>query len=138
MRVSISNNRNSLEYGDNYFVINRDDFYEYVDQKDFECRNSLTIVSAYHESWFEAENAFLPPILFIHQGKIQFINGRHRTALLFESLVEIPVIFLSPNAKKFSTIEEILSNKELINKLAKPLQLDQHFEFPDLPIRNLD
>ncbi len=137
MRVSISKNRSSIESGDKYFVLNRDYFSEYVDQEDFHCRKSLRIEHVYHEGWFETENKFRPPILYFDNGKIHFINGRHRTALLFEFLSDIPVIFLSPDAKPRVTDEEIRFNFGLLNKIAKPMISDQCFEFPDLSIRDL-
>jgi hypothetical protein len=137
LRVSISKNRSSLESGDRYYVLNRDYFNEYVDKEDFDCRKSLTIEQAYHKNWFEIENKFLPPILFFYNGKIQFINGRHRTALLFESLSEIPVIFLSSDAKFGATDEEVRLNLELLNKITKPMDSDQCFEFPDFAIKDL-
>ncbi|WP_119969753.1 hypothetical protein [Shewanella japonica] len=137
MRVSVSKNRNSLESGDEYFLLNRDAFYEHVDREDFECRKSTIIEATYHENWFEIDNAFLPPILFIKDGKVKFINGRHRTALLFSYLTEIPVIFLSPSASRFASATEVIENKSLIGKLVQSLKPDRLFEFPDLPVKNL-
>ncbi|WP_133468027.1 hypothetical protein [Paraglaciecola marina] len=137
MRVSISKNRSCLDSGDRYYVLNRDYFNEYVDKEDFNCRKSLSIEQAYHKNWFEVENKFLPPILFFYNGKLQFINGRHRTALLFEFLSEIPVIFLSPDAKLRITDDEVRFNLGLLNKIAKPMESAQCFEFPDFAIKDL-
>ena len=137
MKVFISKKRSSVESGDEYFVLNRDDFNEYVDRDDFNCRKAVHLEHKFHKNWFDSDNKFLPPILYFNRRKIQFINGRHRTALLFEFLPEIPVIFLSPDAKLRVTNEEKRFNVGLLYKIAKPMLSRQYFEFPNFPIKNL-
>ncbi|EJV9415944.1 hypothetical protein BOO22_21100 [Vibrio cidicii] len=136
MRISISKNRSSLESGDKYFVLSREVFFDYVDLEDFECRKSNTIEPAYHRHWFEAETMFLPPIMYFKDGKIRFINGRHRTALLFDHLSEIPVIFLSAGASCFASTGEIEHTQMLMDSMLNPLDVDKYFDFPTLPIVN--
>ncbi|HAS8552180.1 TPA: hypothetical protein I7777_21915 [Vibrio vulnificus] len=134
MRVSISKNRSSLESGDEYFVLSREVFFDYVDIEDFECRKSQTIEPAYNLRWFEAETMFLPPIMYFKGGKIRFINGRHRTALLFDYLSKIPVIFLSAGASRLASTVDIEHTQMLMDSLLNPLDVDKHFDFPTLPI----
>ncbi|HGS4466414.1 TPA: hypothetical protein ACMDWH_002919 [Vibrio metschnikovii] len=136
MRVSISKNRPSLESGDDYFVLSREVFFEYVDLEDFECRKSKTIEPVYNQNWFEVETMFLPPIMYFKDGRIRFINGRHRTALLFEYLSEIPAVFLSASASRFASAAEIENNQILMDSVLIPLNLDKFFNFPVLPITN--
>ncbi|SEF92975.1 hypothetical protein [Vibrio hangzhouensis] len=134
MRISISKNRSSLESGDGYFVLSRDVFFDHVDIEDFECRKSSMIEPAYHQNWFEAETMFLPPIMYFKDGKIRFINGRHRTALLFDYLTEIPVVFLSADASRFASTMEIERTQMLLDRLLTPLDVHKYFDFPTLPI----
>ncbi|MEZ9302984.1 hypothetical protein BCT94_04045 [Vibrio breoganii] len=136
MRISVSKNRSSLESGDKYFVLSRGVFFDHVDNEDFTCRKSSTIEPAYHQNWFEAEAMFLPPIMYFKDGKIRFINGRHRTALLFEFLTEIPVVFLSADASRFTSTIEIERTQMLMDRLLTPLNVHKYFDFPTLPIVN--
>ena len=134
--VSISHNRSCLESNDGYFILNRQSFLKYVNVDDFECRKSKKITPAYHQNWFENENNFLPPIMYFKDGKISFINGRHRTALLYNYLNEIPVIFLSASASYFSSPTEINHNQKLMDQVLNPIDLNTYFNFPNLPIIN--
>ncbi|ELV8627132.1 hypothetical protein QNF03_003839 [Vibrio cidicii] len=133
MKVSISRNRPSLESGDDYFVLSREVFFEYVDREDFECRKSIKIEPVYNQDWFDIDSMFLPPIMYFKDGRIRFINGRHRTALLFDYLSEIPVVFISASSSRFASTAEIQSTQRLMDSVLLPIAIDKCFNFPTLP-----
>ena len=137
MRVLISKNRSSLETDDGFFTITRQAFHLNVDTNDFVCRKVRDIEHVFSVDWFDEGEPlhFHPPICFIKNGKIKFINGRHRTELLLKYLEKIPVIFLSHKASAFSSVDEQLKIKEMIERICEPLKSGTSFNFPELPLR---
>ena len=118
---------------DEPYWVTRETFLSAFDQEDFKFREVLGIHHAYLSDWFhtqEKEKVFFSiPTVSIVSGKTQFINGRHRTAVLLAHLEEIPIAFamnhLMPDARRVA---------ESIPK--RPLSLSEPFFLPDLPICN--
>ncbi len=112
------------------FWVNRSSILKYFNQADFHCRESRNVVSAYLTEWFHTpEDGILrfnlPTVQFLTgTGMTEFINGRHRTAVLMQYLNEIPIAFseVSPPPHEF------LSQLSL-----RPLSLHESLELPDLP-----
>lgn len=68
---------------------------EYVVSKDMKCRNTDIVEDAYHRDWFyeyEGEVYFTPPSAYIENGRILFIDGRHRSILLARYLKKFPFL----------------------------------------------
>lgn len=116
---------------DEPYWVTRETFLSAFNQEDFTFREVLNIDYAYLSDWFHTkENTelyFSLPTVGVVSSKTQFINGRHRTAVLLAHLEEIPVAFamddLNPDARRF--IENIPK---------RPLSLTESFFLPDLPI----
>ena len=104
-------------------------FRQHFDQEDFLFRESISIKPLYLDEWFytpaDGIRRFVLPTVQIVSGKTQFINGRHRTAVLLGYLENLPIAFSlqNPAAKVF------LSRLPLL-----PLAIDKLIELPDLPI----
>lgn len=112
---------------DKAFWITKETFEHEFDQQDFLFRSVQLVDSNYSKHWFyidnEGRNRFLLPTVQIVSGATQFINGRHRTAVLFSKIHKIPMAFSAGGAQD----------------LAQSLLLDavpegEPIEFPDLPI----
>lgn len=103
-------------------------FRQYFDQEDFLCRESVRINPLYLDDWFytptDGIRRFLLPTVQIINGKTQFINGRHRTAVLQKYLENLPIAFLQNH-----------ESKDFLSRLSLPLlAIDKLIELPDLPI----
>ncbi len=95
------------------------------------------IEDCYHKEWFsviDGKAYFIPPAIYIDNGKILFINGRHRAILLARHSEEFPVLvgFLDlehcggiAKESSFATLEKI-----------KAGEISEHsnFKLPDLAI----
>jgi hypothetical protein len=80
---------------DRVILVSSKKLMKYVDEADLECRNSKVIEDLYHKDWFFSYNDepyFTPPAIYIDDGKILFINGRHRAILFARHLEEFPVL----------------------------------------------
>ena len=114
---------------DQPFWVTRESFYQHFDQADFRCRESQQISLSYLASWFFAKSDgslhfMLPTVRFV-AGKTQFINGRHRAAVLLHHLDEIPLAFAF----------NVLSDSSVFYCLDKrPLNITTTIELPDLPV----
>ena len=88
------------------FWVPRGAFYEHFDQSDFHCREVLNVDIAYSTQWFEeAENGqlhFLLPTVRLASGKTEFINGRHRTAVLLSRCSRVAIAFAGAEAVSFA------------------------------------
>ena len=115
---------------DQPFWITREKFFEQFDQDDFYRREIASVQPTYLAAWFgnytSGARFFRIPTVGLLSSGTQFVNGRHRAAVLLNFLDEIPVAFaLNP-----------LSNRLLFGKLEKrPLDLTQLIFLPDLPVR---
>lgn len=115
---------------DQPFWIPRSAFLTQFDQHDFNAyRDVANVAHAYRRDWFykrEKRLEFILPVVSFVRDKTQFINGRHRTAVLLNYLPELPLalasILLSPNHVKL---------KGAISK--RPLDQAIPFELPELP-----
>lgn len=113
---------------DRIFLVRAADLVNYFDEHDLACRDSDTILDYYHPNWFDQDDEdgsfFTPPAFYFKNGRVIFINGRHRTLLLIKYLRFLPVLLTKSDAHNLHMISQI-SEKEL----------DEGFEFhlPALP-----
>ena len=114
---------------DKPYWIKRESFLAFFDHTDFMCREVSDVSPSYLSAWFHEQPNnlpffYLPTVTFV-SGKTQFINGRHRTAVLLPHLSELPMAFhLS-----------ILGSNALLAQLDKrPLNLEEVIMLPRLPI----
>jgi len=112
---------------DRAFWVTHDVFYSEFNQKDFYFRNKELVDNNYSKHWFFLDKSgvhwFLLPTIQMISGSTQFINGRHRTAVLIQNIDRLPMAFSGGGAIAF----------------AKSLRLEPiadicQIEFPDLPI----
>lgn len=122
---------------DEPYWVTREAFLQHFDQDDFLCRESVNITHSYLAEWFYTHTdgtlRFMLPTVGFDAGKAQFINGRHRTAVLLQYLEEIPVAFALPD--KVASALSAEKAQDFLRRLAlKPLNLNEFIELPDLPI----
>jgi hypothetical protein len=117
------------KYDDEPFWVSREVFLQHFDQDDFHDRGSKDVVHSYLAEWFHTPTDgtprfMLPTVQFI-AGKTQFINGRHRTAVLMLYLDELPIAFAFHGGEA----------RDFLRRLAlRPLDLYEFIELPDLPV----
>jgi hypothetical protein len=108
-----------------------------------QCENDLThresdiILNAYHKGWFFDNFAyFTPPAAEIINGKIIFINGRHRTILLAQHLALFPFLIGNIDRDNRGNKPKASSLKILDN--IKICDIEEHsiFILPDLKFGN--
>ncbi|MEW8262888.1 MAG: hypothetical protein AB2736_11040 [Candidatus Thiodiazotropha taylori] len=91
-----------------------------------EFRDVRVVERNYAKQWFYLDQSgilrFSLPVIDYYNGSTEFINGRHRTAVLFNELDRIPMA-LSQRATKV-----LLSRSALT-----PLRENEQFILPDLP-----
>lgn len=111
--------------------VTKSTFYETFDQTDFFIREIHDVEDAYLGEWFYEENGetrFLLPTVGLVAGRTQFINGRHRTAVLLRHLDELPIAFAVDHLDAIA--------RGIIGAIPKrPLNLTQHIFLPDLPVK---
>ncbi|NBB80420.1 MAG: hypothetical protein GVY36_13430 [Verrucomicrobia bacterium] len=111
------------------FWVSRDTFCEKCDQSDFRCREVLHVDIIFSQQWFEdnenGQLCFLLPTVRLASGKTEFINGRHRTAVLLSTCNRVPIAFAGPDAVSFA---ESLA----LNRIAA----EREIQLPDLEIVN--
>ena len=111
---------------DKPFWVTRKVLLEHFNQQDLLCRESNKVTSAYLKDWFcppvgGIARFKLPTVQFI-AGRTQFINGRHRTAVLLRYLEHVPIAFaLATNGRELDGWPPL-----------RPLDLNQHIDLPDL------
>lgn len=115
---------------DQPFWIRRDSFFRQFDQLDFRCREIGSVQNAYLADWFELHPSgmkyFKISTVALVSSGTQFMNGRHRAAVLLNFLDEIPIAFAVHH----------LSNMHLFKSLEKRhLDLTQEILIPDLPVK---
>lgn len=80
---------------DEPFWVSREAFAIHFDQDDFVHERVVReVTSAYRREWFPHINGvakFQIAVVTFVGGKTQFINGRHRTAVLLPHLKELPI-----------------------------------------------
>lgn len=120
---------------DRLILVRSDTFLQCVDKLDFECRSSEVINDLYQRSWFFSYNDepyFIPPAIYILNGKILFLNGRHRTTLLARHLEVFPVLVGNLDMDHCGrTARE--SSLEMLEKIKLgEIQEHSNFNLPDL------
>jgi hypothetical protein len=116
---------------DEPFWVSRAVFLLAFDQVDFVCREAQNIAPAYRSEWFErsdpTEPRFILPVVQVVAGKTQFINGRHRSAVLLAHLEELPVAFATGHLDAKARL--------ILDAIPKrPLSRSEYMILPDLPI----
>ncbi len=96
-------------------------------------RDAKKLVNKYKPEWFYTlggDKHFSPPVVKIQNGKLYFINGRHRFGVLREFMTVIPIscagIFDSLNNEQTNLSRSTL--KKLGNRISGAVDL----EIPDL------
>ena len=118
---------------DEAFWVSKEVFLSRFNQEDFACRECLDVEQHYLDSWFyddDGKRFFILPVVQIVGGKTQFINGRHRLAVLLPHLDRFPVGFCfqslgTPDAAKRQTILEWG---------IEPMSMNIPFVLPRLPV----
>ena len=81
-----------------------DNLKKILDTKDIENRESPLIKDYYLSDWFriskDLELLFIPPIIWVENKKIEFLNGRHRTSLLSGHLDVFPMALKFPSDRR--------------------------------------
>ena len=80
---------------DRLILVNSAKLMAHIDQEDISCREANTIKDEYHKDWFHESSGvtyFTPPAAYIENGRIKFINGRHRCILLARHLQTFPFL----------------------------------------------
>ncbi|MDG9672099.1 hypothetical protein ONV78_30480 [Hahella sp. CR1] len=119
---------------DRLILANAEKLISFTDRADLLCRNSQRIDDAYHKDWFfefNGESYFTPPAVYIQEGVIKFINGRHRTILLARYLTLFPVLVGHldldhhggvPRQESIDALNEIMTS-----------EFEEHATFSNLP-----
>jgi hypothetical protein len=117
---------------DQAYWVSRDTFFRLFDQNDFACRQRLDVLPRYRSDWFWRRDGsllfHLPTVQFAGRpadGHTEFINGRHRTAVLIQYLQRLPLALVMPFRMHEEGLSEITAHR---------LRMDQPLELPDLPI----
>ena len=105
-------------------------------------RNTEVIEDLYHPDWFfeyKGEEYFKPPAVYIEDGIIKFINGKHRTQLLSKYLDTFPLLIgnldrdcdgETPTAKSIAVLNEITADQFIEHSVFKNLP---ELDFGDFP-----
>jgi len=100
-------------------------------QTDFFIRQVQEVEDGYLAEWFyerNGETRFLLPTVGLVAGRTQFVNGRHRTAVLLRHVDEVPMAFAVGHLDATA--------RGVIDSIPKrPLDLAQYIVLPDLPVK---
>jgi hypothetical protein len=115
---------------DRPFWIRRADFLGHVHMQNYMCREVQWVYPyAYLKDWFrdnEGVRFFSLPSVWLNDGRITFINGRHRTAVLSEHLEMLPMAAITNGGD---------GDDALFNSIKyADLKLDGVIQVPDLPV----
>lgn len=112
---------------DSPYWVSREIFEREVDQADFRCREQELVEGNYSKHWFfvdaEGRNRFMLPTVNLISGRTQFINGRHRTAVLLERMGSVPIAFVDGGAVALA-----------IRLGPEPVSISEAINLPNLPI----
>ena len=113
---------------DTAFWVSKDKFFECFDQHDFVFyRDIKSVTQGYLKDWFytnpNGTKCFVLPTVSFVNDKTQFINGRHRTAVLLEHLNELPFAFAKPLDGNMTPIFNIVDRR---------VDLHESIQLPDL------
>jgi hypothetical protein len=113
---------------DRPFLIKREEFMRCVDTENFACRDSATVQDRYLAAWFhwiDGECFLNLPAFYLRNGRVFFINGRHRTVLLSRHLDRLPMALTQIDRESEPTLEALIN---------RPLSEGEGILLPDLPI----
>ena len=115
---------------DEPFWIPREAFLAHFDQEEFVGNRAVRdVTQAYRRDWFKdgcGRLEFILPSVSYVKDKTQFINGRHRIAVLLQHMPELPIALATYQ----------FSPRQLCLRAAIPsrtLDLSMPFELPGLP-----
>ena len=115
---------------DEVYWLTKAKFLGFFDQYDFNFYREVENVAPYYlDNWFyknSGVNYFCVPTVLFNRGATQFINGRHRTAVIFNEIDIIPMAFAEGEAQNFA--KRIGLTK---------LKNNEVFVLPKLPFRSL-
>jgi hypothetical protein len=111
------------------YWVSRQTFLSLLDQDDFEFRDCLDVLPRYRSNWFFRHEAgklfFILPVVQCVNGRTQFINGRHRTAVLLRYLERVPLALMTPFRMNEEGLKQITGH---------PLNLSEPLDLPNLPV----
>jgi hypothetical protein len=114
---------------DSSYFIPKDKFLILFDQSDFTNRKCQNVRSEYRSDWFVKndynENCFILPVVAFINNRTQFINGRHRTAVLLKYMDLIPLTLAYPFSMTKHHLNQITT---------KPIKKNDFIDLPDLPM----
>lgn len=114
---------------DKVYWVTKSEFEAHFDQHDFVENRDVRQVSKYYlEDWFcDVDGAihFLVPTVQFVNGYTQFINGRHRTAVIYSVTDRAPIAFPKGASQEFANSSGFVE-----------LALDERIELPDFPIKS--
>lgn len=100
----------------------------HIDKEDINYREANIVEDKYHRNWFfksKGETYFTPPAAYIENGRIIFINGRHRCILLMCHLMNFPFLI--------GSIDSTHKSLEVINNICvTDLEENAIFSLPEL------
>ena len=115
---------------DEIFWLTKAKFLEFFDQHDFNFYREVKKVEPYYlNDWFyqnSGVNYFCVPTVLFSRGVTQFINGRHRTAVIFNEIDIIPMAFAERAAQSFAKSIGLMKLKN-----------NEQFVLPKLPLKSL-
>jgi hypothetical protein len=114
---------------DRPFWIRRADFLGHVHMQNYMCREVQWVANAYLKDWFRDDQGmrfFSLPSVWLKEGRITFINGRHRTAVLSEHLEILPMAATTNGGDDDDALFISIKHADL--------KLDRVIQVPDLPV----
>ena len=126
---------------DRLFIVCSIKLMKNVDQADLDCRNTKNVEDLYHKNWFYDYNGseyFIPPAAYIQNGRILFINGRHRAILLARHIKSFPFLIGNLDLVNFGSRENDNSIRVLNNIKVKDMEEHSTFDFPELEFGDFD
>lgn len=121
---------------DRPYWIRRAGFQEVVHHDNYLCRDVQRVhAMAYLDEWFVDEGPgsrlrFRLPAVYLDGGRIKFINGRHRTAVLVEHMELLPMAFSKQPERTDITVFDTIVHSGIA--------LGCPFELPTLPLLTRD
>ena len=104
-------------------------FLSVFDQNDFACRDCLNVSPVFRSDWFNASDdgtpIFILPVVQFTNGRTQFIDGRHRVAVLLPLMERLPIALAHPFAMNKLTLKRITNS---------PLDISTCIDLPDLKV----
>jgi hypothetical protein len=127
---------------DQLHLVKTELFMRVVDQVDLATRDSQQIENAFHEHWLsplpDGSYLFRAPEFYLRDGVARFINGRHRTLVLAQSMSEIPMALTNMDLYPVHSVRPRQSSVDTLKRISvRQLSPGEVLAFPDLQIRYL-